>query len=1061
MSDFVDSNGFWEALSNKTDPAAYKPQRNPQVIAQQLVTENEIYFVLKQPQAKNYLRLSNVDFALWRRMDGRKTIKDLLYYSLLHYKMLPIGRLNRLTDDLRNGGFFLETPTNMYAQVAEQLETRSQASRGRRILQGVLHSERSLDGLDGFFSGLYRWCRWLFTPVMQLLLLILVLFGGVSFGRLVWLKEYSLVTHGLWSLVTLIVGNLLIIGIHELAHGLTVKHFGRELNRGGFLIYWGMPAFFVDTRDMWLSSNRQRIWVSWAGPYSGLIIGALVGILLTAVVFPEALGTFIYQIGFLAYLSVIINLNPLLELDGYFMLMDWLDMPNLRERAFRFWRVDIWSKVRTNWRFWTDFDQQDRILTIYGALAFIYSIVALFLAFYFWRSRLEPLVTNIWQRGIWGKWLLLFVTAALTIPLSYYILHYLWDRLQAATEWLARRDMLARPGTLALLLGLPVLIGLPLIYVLVATLPSSELWQGLLEWFVLLATMATLITIARQLPGSRFQWVFWALVVAVIGLAIVVVGPPVSSAGDFALLFTGLAVLAAGLIAWFTVRPHPLHAGDIIFITAVALLGLLTGALLAIFNRLEPIVTVLLILTTLSLMAFVPLLLNFRRTRFLLPWLLILVAIATLPLLSIAPEFEPLVLLIWLYGILLYAVAGRLAQFTRQMIAAKHVGLFGERQRLINSFHDFLGAMFDSYEAIFGYRRLAALRRELSEQPALKPTVPIAKIRKRCTAELLLVIDRLDDLAGTPFTHAAGQAAYDSLPWLEAETLGRYVLADMQWGADLARGFITARDQNLQLIRQTDIFAGFDHQGAHDLLATAVPRTFRRRTIAYQDAEAEQFYLLVSGTVGVYRENGREAEIDSGGYFGTNALLDHGPYSATYRAQTSVTALVINRKDFDPLWRADTTLASQVQVSAAERKLLHQMPLFSGLSPQQLTAVDNRLAHRSYTAGESIVQQGEQRSYFFIVASGRVDVLITDQQGERQVGSLGRGEHFGEYALFADVTYLATYRAATAVDLLLLDEPTFDRLAAECERLSHYAEQIGTGRLISTRRHLGPGAILA
>ncbi|MCZ7669123.1 MAG: hypothetical protein M5U34_18990 [Chloroflexi bacterium] len=64
---------------------------------------------------------------------------------------------------------------------------------------------------------------------------------------------------------------------------------------------------------------------------------------------------------------------------------------------------------------------------------------------------------------------------------------------------------------------------------------------------------------------------------------------------------------------------------------------------------------------------------------------------------------------------------------------------------------------------------------------------PILPLAKQCQRALRHAIDRLDDLAGTPFTQQAGQAAYDSLPWLEAETLGRHVLAELPWGAQLAQ----------------------------------------------------------------------------------------------------------------------------------------------------------------------------------------------------------------------------------------------------------------------------------
>jgi CRP-like cAMP-binding protein len=314
-------------------------------------------------------------------------------------------------------------------------------------------------------------------------------------------------------------------------------------------------------------------------------------------------------------------------------------------------------------------------------------------------------------------------------------------------------------------------------------------------------------------------------------------------------------------------------------------------------------------------------------------------------------------------------------------------------------------------------------------------------------------VDRLDDLAGTPFTRQAGRAAYDSLPWLEAETLGRHVLAEMEWGAGLAEGFIRVRDRRRQLIRQADIFAGFDREGIDAMLAVArVWHGRSRQTIARAGEEAKAFYLVESGEVGVFHDGVSMAAIEAGGYFGVPALLDEGGYLATYKALTPVKAIVIDRHRFDPLLRADTTLSSQVSSGAKSRRLLTQMPLFSSLSPQQIAVIDARLISRRVQAGEVVVRAGDPRSCLFIVADGRLDVL--DEAGT-VIGSLGPGEHVGEYALFADVAYTVTCRAGEDSVLLLLDEPTFDHLVAEYERMSHYVEQIGSGRLLAAGRRVG------
>jgi CRP-like cAMP-binding protein len=157
------------------------------------------------------------------------------------------------------------------------------------------------------------------------------------------------------------------------------------------------------------------------------------------------------------------------------------------------------------------------------------------------------------------------------------------------------------------------------------------------------------------------------------------------------------------------------------------------------------------------------------------------------------------------------------------------------------------------------------------------------------------------------------------------------------------------------------------------------------------------------------------------------------------------------------LLRADTLLASQVIAGKAERNLLERMPLFTGLSPQQLATIDARLVSSHIPAGTTIAKKGQSRSHLFIVFEGQIEARYEDAEpGSKNtaVEFIGRGEHFGEYALFADTPYQATYRAVVDSHLLLLDEPTFDKLVFECADMSHYVEQIGSGRLINTNRRL-------
>ncbi|MBK8902146.1 MAG: cyclic nucleotide-binding domain-containing protein [Anaerolineaceae bacterium] len=1072
---------FWQALDDATNPTAYKPLRNPHIVVSRLQNRAETYYVIKEPLSRSYLRLGEEDYALWWQMNGRKSIKELLYYCLKRYKKLPIGHLTSLIGELKEGNF-LQTPnTRVYDQIEAELATRAPASRGQKLLKSFLYTELAISGLDDFFVPLYKQLKPLFWPLGQTLLFLLVLVGGFFFGLSYFFGDYNITGSGL-GVLTLLLANLLVIGLHEMAHGLMTKHVGRELGRGGFLIYWGFPAFFVDTRDTWLSPRLDRIKVSWAGPYSGLMLGGLVGVVLTAVAAfsPPAfqqtlLATFLFQIGFLAYLSVVVNLNPLLELDGYFMLMDWLEMPGLRNRAFDFLRHELWPRLRearTPAKFWRSLNRAERIFTLFGLMALVYSIFALWLALTFWQGYVSEFFLNLWHSDAWwGRLVVGLMTAVLILPALYYLGLYSWSRIRAGLEWLARRQLLSRTDVLALLVGVPILLGAPLAYFFLNRLNPAQtsLWQGIFVWLLHIGTGAALVGVAQQLPGSRFQWALWALTAVPLTLALAWISPN-PFGRDLSVIATAAAIFAAGVVSWFTINPGFLAGSDRLLMALFILLGVGTytgmtyyfGSDVLAGNGRWLATAVICLGVGLGLALMAPLLLNFARSRFAIPWGLFALAMLITPWLQIYPQLDFTVITLWLYAAILYLLLGTLAQFTRLETAESETGIFSERQRLINSFNQFLHALFTSYETIFGQRRLALIQSQMAALGALDADSTILELGQHAQKALLLAVDRLDDLAGTPFTRKAGQAAYDSLDWLDAETLARHVLAKTEWGTQLAQGFIRARDKRIDLIRQADLFAGFDQEGVEALLK--VMRRWRTRPnqiIAHAGRDAFYFYLIEAGEVGVYHNGVQRAILSAGGYFGTAALAGTGVYQFTYRALTPLTTLVIHREQFDPLLRADTTLAQQVSSGAEERSLLRQMPLFSSLSPQELASVDARLQPRRVSAGEQFVQQGQPRSHLFIVAEGEVEVFVTEDGVERVIGRLGPGEHFGEYALFADTPYHASVRAVVDGRLLLLDEPTFDNLVATCERMTHYVEQIGSGRLIATRRRATPAALIS
>jgi len=104
--------------------------------------------------------------------------------------------------------------------------------------------------------------------------------------------------------------------------------------------------------------------VSWAGPHSGFLLGGLASLLILVVPGAFAQGV-LYQFAFLTYLTSFMNLNPLLKLDGYYILMDWLEIPRLREKSLVFIRSSLGEKLRRR----ESFTRDEKIFAVFGVLS--------------------------------------------------------------------------------------------------------------------------------------------------------------------------------------------------------------------------------------------------------------------------------------------------------------------------------------------------------------------------------------------------------------------------------------------------------------------------------------------------------------------------------------------------------------------------------------------------------------------------------------------------------------------------------------------------------------------
>ncbi|NIV35522.1 MAG: hypothetical protein GWN58_40540, partial [Anaerolineae bacterium] len=442
----------------------------------------------------------------------------------------------------------------------------------------------------------------LFSWPLQILYIALSIIGVYCFVASLSSGGYSLVAawSGSYLLGAAILVALLFLSIliHELAHALTVKHYGREVREAGPMIYFGFPGFFVDTTDIWMEGKRARLAVSWSGPYSGLVLAGMASIAIT--IWPGAvLNGILFRFAFLTYLLVFLNLNPLLKLDGYYLLMDWLEIPMLREKSLAFLRTGLPAKLRQLGRQPGDkmparrwlrglggFSREEWIFTLFGLLSALWTLYAVYLGISFWQSRLAAAAGDLFvaQESALDYLLtvlVILVSAAFLLLMVSYPLRLLVGILRGA----AQRGVFANAWLLAVLM-----LALAALLALVSFLLPGTVAGAALGFAALLASLFLAGRNAVSYAGSRFVPVSAMLGLAALAwladgfLSLLREGAFSPSAGwvvaDSLHLLALLALCAAACTLLVGAGFRPLWTGVWVF----AALGLIAGAGLAAYQ---------------------------------------------------------------------------------------------------------------------------------------------------------------------------------------------------------------------------------------------------------------------------------------------------------------------------------------------------------------------------------------------------------------------------------------------------------------------------------------------
>jgi CRP-like cAMP-binding protein len=269
----------------------------------------------------------------------------------------------------------------------------------------------------------------------------------------------------------------------------------------------------------------------------------------------------------------------------------------------------------------------------------------------------------------------------------------------------------------------------------------------------------------------------------------------------------------------------------------------------------------------------------------------------------------------------------------------------------------------------------------------------------------------------------------------------------------LIAGQKTAVDLSLRMLKKVPLLEGLTDQQYNQLLSILAEEKYEDgQTVCAANSSMDSLFLVKEGLVNLFEGSGATqvgsprrslgggaiVPYQAGDFFGASALSDDSAHKwhGSITAVGSVTLLRLRRPDMlQTLGDLTTLLRDNFQ-----QRVLGSIEMFRMLSSSQVSLLIDSFTEQRYTAGDTVIRQGDDGDTFYIIKSGqvRVSVRATDggsAAGEREIAKLRGGDYFGEMALLNAAPRMATVTAIEATICMTVDRTTFTQVLGPLKEL--------------------------
>eukprot|EP00804_Cyclotella_cryptica_P025507 CCRYP_012002-RA/>CCRYP_012002-RA protein AED:0.06 eAED:0.06 QI:1626/0.88/0.9/1/1/0.9/10/1012/1142 len=204
--------------------------------------------------------------------------------------------------------------------------------------------------------------------------------------------------------------------------------------------------------------------------------------------------------------------------------------------------------------------------------------------------------------------------------------------------------------------------------------------------------------------------------------------------------------------------------------------------------------------------------------------------------------------------------------------------------------------------------------------------------------------------------------------------------------------------------------------------------------IIRQGDDGDAFYVMEQGVIDVAEEGVHKTTIESICSFGEIALLYGCPRSATLRARQFCKLWYISRTAFRAITSRFKRLRLETKIESLKKVNINGKSLNEVLSESEIDTLALATITESYKAGHVIIREGDPGDIFYMIDSGKVDVIIK-ARGDKPVATLTSGQFFGEQALLSNDVRMASCIASTDVVCHILMRNDFILLLGDLQSL--------------------------